>query len=105
VTTGSGDSDYRAAAIQALIALRADLDRAIDGPRPSREATREIAGEMRGVLERAEKVLQLDDLDPIDTMVARARAKVLEVFGASGWDGPTPPPGLPPLASSSGRKP
>jgi hypothetical protein len=30
-----GDDEYRAAAIQALIALRADLDRAIDGPRPS----------------------------------------------------------------------
>lgn len=99
------DDEYRAAAIQALIALRADLDRAIDGPRPSREATREIAIEMRGVLERAEKVLQLDDLDEIDTMVSRARAKVVEVFGTSGWDGPDArPPGLPPLASTSGRK-
>jgi DNA-binding MurR/RpiR family transcriptional regulator len=100
----ASDDDYRAAAIQALIALRADLDRAIDGPRPSREATREIAVEMRGVLERAEKVLQLDDLDQIDTMVARARAKVLEVFGSSGWDATAPPDGLPPLASTSGRK-
>lgn len=87
----ASDDEYRAAAIHALIALRADLDRAVDGPHPSRDDTREIGADMRGILERAEKVLQHDDVDQIEIMVARARAKVLEVFGTSGWDAPPRP--------------
>jgi hypothetical protein len=98
------DDEYRAAAIHALMALDGNLHSAIYGERPSREASREIAETMREILANADKILD-EDTEDLVAIVERAKRKVLEVFGTSGWDGQAAPPSdLPPLPSSSGRK-
>jgi hypothetical protein len=98
------DDDYRAAAVHALMALDGNLHSALYSDHPSREASREIAEAMREILANADRILNEDTEDLVE-IVERARRKVLEVFGTSGWDGSAPPPpGSLPLAPSSGRK-
>lgn len=80
------NEEYEAVARQAMMALRADLDRNLDGLHPSRAACREISREMQGVMIRARSVLDEHDAHAILEMLGAAKRRVLEIFGTSAWD-------------------
>lgn len=86
------DDDLRASAIQTLMPLESDLDRALNGPMPNRADARAIAHDMRGILGDAERTLGDEHVEPIRAFVERAQAKTLRTLGAGGWDDPTRAP-------------
>lgn len=89
------NDEYRTAALHALMALEANLVRAVSGPITSRSDARKVALEMRELLARARRVLD-DDTDDLDAIVERAREMTLRIFGTSGWDATETPPDTPP---------
>jgi hypothetical protein len=99
------NEEYRATALHAMVGLRAELRRALNGTSPSRSASRTIAAEMRELLRHAILILGEADVDEFDEHVTAARAETLKIFGTSGWDAAEgPPPNLPPLPRSSGKR-
>jgi hypothetical protein len=82
------DDEYRATALRAMVALRADLHRALHGAIPNRSHAREIGADLRRILAESIVVLGEADVDEFDDHVEAARAEVLAVFGTSGWGGP-----------------
>jgi hypothetical protein len=77
----------RSVSLHALMALEADLDRALNGS-ADRAALRELAAEMRGVLSRADEMLGETETDDLHEIVERARGKVVKALGTSAWDAP-----------------
>jgi hypothetical protein len=99
------NEEYRETALHAMMGLRAQLNRALNGPHPSRNDARAVAFEMRELLKRATSILGEANVDEFDEHVTAARAETLGIFGTSGWDAAEgPPPNLPPLPRSSGKR-
>lgn len=84
--SASDDDEYRATALRAMVALRADLHRALHGAHPSRSRTRELAADLLRIQAQAVEILGEADVDEFDEHVSAARTEVLAVFGTSGWD-------------------
>lgn len=81
------DDDSRAEAERALIALDVDLDRALDGPEPSREKAREIARQYRDLYASAATPSGNTWAEArIHQAMVAARQKIIAVFGTSGWE-------------------
>lgn len=98
------DDDVVATTLRAMMALEADLDRAVNGPEPSRANTQDIAREFRRMLNETVATVGVASAGPCFDPVTRVREKVLRVFGTSAWDDPQTaekanrplPPGLGP---------
>lgn len=77
------DEEYRVAARRSLMALRADLDRALNGPTPNRDGAREVLGEIVDLVGRARK-LGDDDLElELREAWVEARDHAHAIFGDS----------------------
>lgn len=79
------DDEYRATALHAMMGLRAELRRALNGPVPSRSEARKIAADIRELHANAIKVLGETSVDEFDEHLEAARAETLRIFGTSGW--------------------
>lgn len=82
------EDDLCAIALQILKDLSIKLALNLYGRNPDRARSRELAAEMRRVLDSAEKSLGDEHVEPLRLFVEQEQLKVLRVFGTSGWDEP-----------------
>jgi hypothetical protein len=82
------DDEYFATAMRALVALEADLDRALKQPEARREDTREIAQQIRELIGRARKVLGDHGITPLFQRSEAAMRRTIDSLGTSAWEDP-----------------